>query len=74
MCRYIYTISNPNGGWDNKEEGKNETISHHRTKRSAIIKGRREAKKRNKEYVIYNLDGTFSKRNHCSSDILLPES
>ena len=58
----ILTMYNPKGGWDNIEEGKLEPISHHKTKRSAVVKGLKEAKKRNFSYKAYNLNGETDKR------------
>ncbi|KOA21516.1 hypothetical protein CLHOM_01870 [Clostridium homopropionicum DSM 5847] len=60
--KYIYTIPNQSGGWDNIDNITGEIISHHRTKSNAIVKGRRQAKKREADYIIYNLDGKIGQR------------
>lgn len=60
--KYIYTIPNQAGGWDNIDNITGEKISHHRTKSNAIVKGRRQAKKRESDYIIYNLDGKIGQR------------
>lgn len=60
--KYICTVPSPTGGWDNIDNLTGEIISHHRTKSNAIVKGRRQAKKRQSDYVIYNLDGKIGQR------------
>ncbi len=58
----ICTIPNPSGGWDNMDNCTGELLSHHRIKSTALVKGRRQAKKRQADYLIYNLDGKLGQK------------
>lgn len=62
----VHTVPNKNGGWDNKVSGKME--SHHKTKETALEKGRNIAKKNKSEHVIHNKDGKISNSNSYGND------
>jgi hypothetical protein len=67
----IHTVPNPDGGWDNKQGGKN--ISHHRTKDNAVERGRQEAKRNETEHRIHNKDGKISQSNSYGNDPYPPK-
>lgn len=65
---WVHTV-HKNGQWINELEG-GQKLSGHRKKDTAVQAGRREAKKRETEHVIHNLDGKVGKngRNSYGND------
>jgi hypothetical protein len=66
----VHTVPNPEGGWDNVQEGKH--ISQTDRKTEAESEGREEAKKDKTEHVIHNRNGQISESNSYGNDPFPP--
>ncbi|MEN6326009.1 MAG: DUF2188 domain-containing protein [Syntrophomonas sp.] len=69
----IHTVSNSNGGWDNKRQGSNRVINHADTKAEAVRNGREQAITDNTEHFIHNKNGQFGQRNSYGNDTFPPK-
>ncbi|MEA1961455.1 MAG: DUF2188 domain-containing protein [Bacillota bacterium] len=68
----IHTVPNAKGGWDNKRQGSDRTVSHADTKIEAVKSGREQAIKDNTEHIIHNKNGQFGARNSYGNDPFPP--
>jgi hypothetical protein len=60
MPRAVHTV-HQDGLWVNELEGGGE-LSRHQTKAEAVTRGRSEARQRQVEHVIHNMDGSIADR------------
>jgi hypothetical protein len=56
------------GQWRNRVEGENRLLSTHGDKESAVNAGRDEARRREVEHIVKNLDGTIGEKNSYGRD------
>lgn len=66
----IHTVPAGNG-WANKQGG--EVTSNHRTKSSAEVAGRQQAKQSQTEHVIHNKNGQIGEKNSYGKDPCPPK-
>ena len=68
----VHTVPNPVGsGWVNEVGG--DVTSRHRTQRTAIESGRREAIQQETEHFIHNREGQIRERNSYGNDPYPPK-
>ena len=67
----VHTVPNPNGnGWVNEVGGKE--VSHHRTKETAVDRGRDLAQQLETKHPIQNLKGRIGEKNSYGNDPFPP--
>lgn len=67
--RNIHTTYNKDRGiWETKLEGQKKPLASSKTKTTAQQKSIREAKKREVEHVIHNIDGKISDKDSYGND------
>ena len=62
----VHTVHDIGGVWVNKVSG--VPVSRHRTKETAIRRGRQIARKRGTEHAIHNLNGQIGRKNSYGND------
>jgi hypothetical protein len=71
--RNIHTTYNKNRGmWETKLEKQNRPLASSRTKATAQQKSIKEAKKREVEHVIHNMNGKISDKDSYGPDLYPP--
>lgn len=69
--KQIHTVPDSDGnGWLNVSDGR--TMSSHRTKETAVSRGRKLARQEKAEHVIHNRDGRIARSNSYGGDPFPP--
>ena len=66
--RDIHVVPHGDGDWSTKKEGAGRAGSRHETQKSAIERGREQARREKVELVIHRRDGTIRDSDSYGSD------